>query len=310
MIRFVFSGNGLSCFYRGADSSIYRRTYTDGRWSRAVCVISDVRRHYSVFADKDTAEVSLICQENGGDIVLCREKEGEWQNRTLLEGKGLDPPDMLLKRFGNCLICNLPRENEQTLMIQRQNNGKWERSELIDGFIPFRNGIFRLITLENGRGLLIYRKYLHKQCLGFRVLEKNGDFGEFHTVFAAGGVISDHSAVIHKGLLHFVIAERGRFSSRLVYTRASEQAAEYRSNVLWEGMSIDNTAVRADENGLTVTHNSGRRIYTFVNGGEMFRGADVRQSGVKLAKAYVTGGKVNDVIVPADKPYNIDVKGL
>lgn len=304
---FVFDGNGLSCFYGGADGSIYKRSCAGGRWSRAVCVISDVRRHFSVITDRETM---LVCQENGGNIMLCRESKGEWQSRTLLEGRGLDPPDMLMLRFGNCLICNLPRGNEQTLILWRQRGGKWERSELIDSFIPFRNSLFRLIDVENGRALLVYRKNLHKQCLGFRILEKNGDISEFHTVFAAGGVIIDFSAVMHKGVLHFAAAERGSFSSRLIYTRASDKAAENRSHVLWEGMSIENTAIRADEHGLTVTHNSGRRIYTFTNGGSMFRGADIRQSAVKLAKAVVFGGNVNDIIVPADKPYNVDVNLL
>ncbi|MBQ6554270.1 MAG: hypothetical protein IJL89_03455 [Firmicutes bacterium] len=304
MNSFVFDENGLSCFYRGGDGSIYKRAYIDGRWSRAVCVISDVRRHYSVSAEKP---LSLVCQETGGNIMLCREKSGEWHNRILLEGRGLDPPDMLMMRFENCLIFNLPRENEHTLIIRRQRGGKWERSELIDSFVPFRNCLFRLIRLENGRGLLIYRKNMYKQCLGYRVLEKNGDFGEFHTVFAASGVISDISAAMHRGILHFAAAERTSFSNRLIYTRASEQASEQRSQVLWEGMSIENTAIRADEHGLTVTHNSGRRIYTFKNGGTMFKPADIKQSGTRLAKAYVLGGRINDIIVPADKPYDVEV---
>lgn len=307
---FIFGPDGrLNCFYCGSDRSIYRRIYQNGKWSRAVCVISDVRRHFSVMSG---AELSLLCQESSGDVVLCREDGGSWTASVILESRGINPPDMRMTRIGDSVLYNLPQGKEQMLILQRREGGKWHRFEPIDSFAPFADGIYRLIELPDGRNMLIYRKNIPKQRLYFR-LSEGGGFGDFKTVYTTGNIITDCSAVYHDGFLHFAAAVRGRFSSSLVYIRAAEQAADRTSTVLWEGGSIDAAAIRAENNALVVTHSSGGRLYTTVNTGSGFTGMNTARVNTKMRKAYVSGSKnacCCELTVPADRPYDIDVSWI
>ena len=311
MDHFIFDGEGrLNCFYYGSDQSIYHRIYDAGKWSRAVCVISEARRHFSV---TDGNSLDIICQETGGDIILCKKNGDGWENRVILESRGINPPDMRMQRLGNSVIYNMPEGREQTLVLQHRADDKWERSEPIDTFAPFADGLYRIIGLPDKRKLLIYRKNIPKQRLYFRISNKNGSFGDYKTVYSTNNVITDCSAVFYKGFLHFVLVVRGRFSSGLIYIRAAEQAAERRSTVLWEGNRAGCTAIMAENDTLVVTQGTAGRLHTFISSDTGFKGSDVRYSGGEMRKAYVTGSKdarCCEIIVPADKPYNIDTSLL
>ena len=155
MNYFVFDPLGeLNCFYYGTDGSIYQRVFSNRKWSRAVCVISDVRRHFTVMRDK---EIIVLCQERSGDMVLCKRRENGWETNVILESRGIDPPDMRMQRIGDCVLYNLPQGREQLLISQRQTDGKWQHSEQIDSFAPFAVGLYwhvagvaRLCLLEPG----------------------------------------------------------------------------------------------------------------------------------------------------------------
>lgn len=67
-------------------------------------------------------------------------------------------------------------------------------------------------------------------------------------------------------------------------------------------------SVSIKNNTLTVKHGAGGRVYTFVNGEKGFKGTDVKRMNTPLKKAYVINGAgINDVIVPKDRPYDVDI---
>ena len=77
---------------------------------------------------------------------------------------------------------------------------------------------------------------------------------------------------------------------------------------LWESNNIDMVSVSIKNNTLTVKHGAGGRVYTFVNGEKGFKGTDVKRMNTPLKKAYVINGAgINDVIVPKDRPYDVDI---
>ncbi len=295
----------LLCFYYSADKSIYMREYKNGKWSRAVCVISDARKHYFVTNEEN---ISVISQENGGNIMLCVQNGEHFANNVILEGRGMSPPDMRMSKIGDMIIYNLPNGREQTLVLQKQNAGKWEHSVMIDGFIPFTDCIYRISELSGGRLLLVYRKNNMKQLVGFRILDKNGNIGDFKTVYSASGFIPDCSFIEDNGYIHFVLAVKGRMSTKLVYVLAAEEGAGNSGSVLWEGSNIDCVSIRKQNDKLIVNHSAGSRFYTFISGEKGFKGQDLKRVNTAQKKAYIINGAgINDMIVQKDRPYDIDV---
>lgn len=305
MNYFVVMNDMLVCFYRGADKSIYSRIYQNGKWSRAVCVISDARARYSVVNEDN---LSIICQETAGNIVLCEKKDSGFENNVILEGRGMSPPDMRMIKNGDMILYNLPNGREQTLVLQMQKNGRWERSVMIDGFIPFNDCVFRTARLSGDRLLLVYRKNTSKQLLGFRIADKNGNIGDFKTIYAASGIVTDCSFAEHNGYIHFVFTVKGRLSARLVYVLAAQQAAENGGTVLWEGNNIECASICVQNDRLIVNHCAGNRLYTFISGENGFKGSDMKRTAGAMKKAYVLNAVgINDIIVPRDRPYDIDI---
>ena len=301
---FIVQSSSLLCFYYGADKSIYTRKYQNGKWSRAVCVISDARPRYSVINEN---ALCLICQETGGNIVLCRCMEDYWQNSVILEGKGLAPPDMRMVKTGDTIIFTLPNGREQTLVMQKQKEGKWERSVMIDGFVPFNDCVYRTLRLDGGKLMLVYKKNDAKQQLGFRIIDKNGNIGDFRKIYAANGLMTDCSFVQDGREIYFALAVKGSITSRLVYVSADEEKVK-NTNVLWESNNIDLVSIKKHNAGLCVNHSSGGRLYTFEKGENGFKGTDVKRMNTALKKAYIINcAGLNDIIVPKDRPYDVDI---
>ena len=303
---FVLYSDRIICFYYGADKSIYQRIYSGGKWSKAVCVISDARSGYSVMRDEEGD--CVLCQESSGNMILCRQSNGSWKNSVILEAKSMSPPDMLMTRIGNSIVYNLPNGKEHTLILQQQKNGKWERSVMIDSFIPFRDCVYRLHTLNDGRMLLIYRKNTVRQVLGFRIIDQNGNIGDFKTVYSSNSVITDCSFIVENNFIHFAAAVKGGFSSRIVYVLADEHAAENNAAVVWEGSGTDLASIRRSREKTIINHSASNRLYTFVSTENGFKGSDLKRVSGSMKKACVLNGNgINDVIVPHDRPYDIDI---
>ena len=305
MVYFVVTENRMICFYYGEDKSIYRREYIDGKWSRAVCVISDVRGVYSVMGP-----TSLICQETGGNMVFCHSQTGGWTSDTVLEGRGSDPPDIFMNRIGDAVIYCLPNGREKTLILQKQKDGKWERSSMVDTFVPFGGQIFRTAPLNDGRILLVYRKNNVRQQLGFRMINQNGDIGAFTPVYAASGLINDCSFAESNGILHFIFTVKGRLSTKLMYTKLLSDGAFGFGQplVLWEGSVIDCAAIRQKNGKIITQHSSAGRIYTFEGGEYAFKSGGIKRTQYFYKKAVVINSAgMNDIIIPKDRPYDVDI---
>ena len=305
MVYYVLFEDKIVCFYCGEDKSIYRREYTDGKWSRAVCVASDVRNCYSVMNNSE-----LICQETLGNIILCRQKDGNWHCDTVLEGKGNYPPDMLMNRIGEAVVYCLPNGRDRTLVLQKQKDGKWTQSSLIDGFVPFHGFLYRTVPLSDGRVILVYRKNSARQELGFRMIDKNGDMGAFTRVYTSSGLITDCSFAEDNGTLYFLFIVKGRLSSKLMYAHLQSDGAFKNGQplVLWEGGNTDCACIRR-KNGKTVTeHVSGGRIYTFEGGEYGFKSGGIKRTPYTFKKAAVINARgMSDIIVPKDRPYDADI---
>ena len=295
----------LVCFYYGADKSIYSRVYQNGKWSRAVCVMSDARSRYSVIYEDN---LSVISQETDGNIVLCTQNGDTYKNNVILESRGIAPPDMRMVKIGDMIIYNIKNGREHTLVMQEQKNGKWERSVMIDGFIPFSDCVFRTAALSGGKIMLVYRKNTSKQLLGFRIIDKNGNLGDFKTVFASNGIITDCSFAEDNGYIHFAFTSKNRISTKLMYVLAAEQAAENGGSVIWEGNNIEWASVRKQSDKIIIDHSTGNREYTFLSGENGFKGSDLKRTNGMMKKAYVINGNgINDIIVPKDRPYDVDI---
>ena len=305
MVYYVLFEDKIVCFYCGEDKSIYRREYTDGKWSRAVCVASDVRNCYSVMNNSE-----LICQETSGNIILCRQKDGSWHSDTVLEGKGESPPDMLMNRIGDAVIYCLPNGRERTLVLQKQKDGRWERSSLIDGFVPFHGCLYRIAPLSDGRIILVYRKNSARQEVGFRMIDKNGDMGAFTRIYMTSGLVYDCSFAEDNGALYFLFTVKGRLSTKLMYIKLQADGAfgNDRPITLWEGTAIDCACIRR-KSGKTITeHASGGRVYTFEGGELGFKSGGIKRTPFTHKKACVINARgMTDIIIPKDRPYDADI---
>lgn len=301
MNYFITHAQKLHCFYRGADGSIYMRTHSEDGWSRALCIISDVRPHYTVYGG---TSLSVICQGTNGNIFHCVCDGDIRSSRLILESKSLAAPDMLMHRLGSSLLYNLPQSGEQTLIIQNRTNSS---PKTIDSFAPFSKYLYRLFPLgKNGRTVLVYRKNSPRQKLVFRIVSEDGTFGDPVGVYSSNAVINDVSMAYDGGFVHFAFSVRGRLSSRLLYVRAAEEAAAPAVSV-WEG-NMENTCVRSENGKLTINCSSGKRLYTFI-GENDFRGSDIKNTGMRIARASFIrpDTTISDIPVPADRPYDTSI---
>ena len=294
MIYFVYDSGAVQCFYRGRDGSIYQRRDDGGKWSKAVCAANDVRAQFFVMREDETG---LICQDSGGDMLLCLDRDGVWQQNVILKSLG-SVPDIFMTRTGDTIFYTIPQNGRYTLIMQKHRDGRWERSTMIDGCTPFAACPFRVLGLNNGITAVIYKK---GKSVGLRVTDKSGEISGFEPLYTASGDIHDISLLAGENAVEAVLAVRGRFSARLVYvsTRSPDKP-----ETLWEGAGADIAAAERDENGaLNVTLACGNTVYGFTRGKH---GSRVQRLNVRPKKAFVLGHKgMCDVLADGDRGYEI-----
>lgn len=230
------------------NNSIYMRKFLSNTWSKAENIISDVRQSYSL--SQFSGKIFLVCQENGGNILLLTLEGYVWTRKILLESSIKNSPVIYMKPIitdkGLELIYNLPENNSQALMRQLQlPDGKWEQPEKIDTLTPGQS-FFKLISFN-------YVLYIKENCL-YLLNIKNKKIAPLFS-----GNIIDYSGLYINDELHLCIITRVRSVLQVLYINNNK------IKKIWEGSNCSLISIGYINKEIIISWNVGNRLFNIKN---------------------------------------------
>lgn len=262
--------NVIISFLYTPNTGISMKTFLKGKWHKSKVIIRDVRELYTVNLCEN-GDIYLFCQSINGDIIFCRNSKNEdfWHQKVILENNAKSVQNIIFNsivtKSGINLIYNIPAESKNTyyLMSQKLNSdAKWSNAVKIDKIVGFYDGIFQLQMRNDRHGIIFYKKFDSKNCIGYR--EVNSEcIGEFNLIYSSNFLFGDCTFLTAEKTIHFLYTVKNVFSSKVIYKKKDSTGVK-EAVVIGEGQQINNCLLMIVKNRLFAFWcNSDKLFYCF-----------------------------------------------
>lgn len=257
--------NLLICFYHIKDNGIYCKKYENNRWAQDELIIPGASEYYTINM-AESGELYLFCQNEKGDIMLCRNDGKKWAKKIILKNTSKTIQNItfnaIITDYGLCLIYNIPSEDGKRYNLTSQsldNKGKWLEATKIDTIIPFPESIFQLQPIGRNHSIVFYQKKGLESDIGYREITPS-EIGKFNIFHSTNYRLTDHSFMTTNERIHMIYIIKSMFSNQLIY-RKKEDKGFSNPIVLWEGPKLTNCCLTIVKNQLYVTWIYNNQLY-------------------------------------------------
>jgi hypothetical protein len=300
-----------------------RRTYENGRWSRAVPVAERTRGVFSVTISYD-GKIFVFCQDITGDVKLCPVSDGEAGSRVILKASENGVYDIFLNALilenEIFLVYNVPEKDKSyNMMRQRiETGGTWSKAEIIDKFTPAAGPVYQMQSISENHVALFYQTKPQADFIcGCREItpERQSGFTPYYT----GNVpVFDQSVLTTDAGVYVAYVTKSLFSSQLIFKK-KDGAAFTRATLIWECARISNVCLFALGGKIRLIFSANEIFYMCVsaNGGETFGQAQRYTNKICASpeKAFYISDEaqfeadifVRDIYVDSYQPWDVQI---